>query len=65
MQVSLLPGFKPHFDCGAELRWRILEIMLTNAIVSFTKVDPCCVSAMNRGRHPIVDPSQHFVTKDE
>jgi hypothetical protein len=65
MQVSLLPGFKPHFDCGAELRRRILEIMLTNAIVSFILVDPCCVSAVNRGRYPIVDPSQHFVTKDE
>jgi hypothetical protein len=39
--------------------------MLTNAIVSFIQVDECCVSAVNRGRHPIVDPSQHFVTKDE
>jgi len=39
--------------------------MLTYAIVSFILVDPCCVSAVNRGRHPIVDPSQHFVTKDE
>jgi hypothetical protein len=38
--------------------------MLTNAIVSFAQVDPCCASAVNRGR-PIVDPSQHFVTKDE
>jgi len=65
MHVSLLLGFKPRFDCGAELRWRILEIMLTNAIVSFIQVDECCVSAVNRGRHPIVDPSQHFVTKDE
>jgi hypothetical protein len=65
MNVSLLLGFKPRFDCGAELRWRILEIMLTNAIVSFIQVDACCVSAVNRGRHPIVDPSQHFVTKDE
>lgn len=64
MHVSLLPGRKPRFDCGAELRWRILEIMLTNAIVSFILVDPC-VSAVNRGRHLIVDPSQHFVTKDE
>jgi hypothetical protein len=49
----------------AELRWRIFEIMLTNAIVSFAQVDARCVSAVNRGRHPIVDPSQHFVTKDE
>jgi len=57
--------FQASFDCGTELRWRIFEIMLTNAIVSFIQVDPCCVSAMNRGRHPIVDPSQHFVTKDE
>jgi hypothetical protein len=65
MHVSLLLGFRPRFDCGAELRWRILEIMLTNAIVSFIQVDACCVSAVNRGRHPIVDPSQHFVTKDE
>jgi hypothetical protein len=47
------------------LGWRILEVMLTNAIVSFTKVDQCCVSAVNCGRHPNVDPSQHFVTKDE
>jgi hypothetical protein len=39
--------------------------MLTNAIVSFTKVDRCGVSAANRGRRPIVDPSQHFVTKDK
>jgi hypothetical protein len=39
--------------------------MLTNAIVSFTLVDPCCVSAVDHGRHPIGDPSQHFVTKDE
>jgi hypothetical protein len=39
--------------------------MLTNAIVSFIQVDPCCVSAVNRGHHPIVDPSQYFVTKDE
>jgi hypothetical protein len=65
MNVSLLLGFKPRFDCGAELRWRILEIMLTNAIVSFIQVHACCVSAVNRGRHPIVDPTQHFVTKDE
>jgi hypothetical protein len=65
MHVSLLLGFRPRFDCGAELGWRILEIMLTNAIVSFIQVDACCVSAVNRGRHPIVDPSQHFVTKDE
>jgi hypothetical protein len=65
MHVSLLLGFRPRFDCGAELRWRILEIMLTNAIVSFIQVDACCVSAVNRGRHPFVDPSQHFVTKDE
>jgi hypothetical protein len=65
MHASLLPGFKPRFDCGAELRWRILEIMLTNVIVSFTQVDQYCVSAVNCGRHPIVDPSQHFVTKDE
>jgi hypothetical protein len=33
--------------------------------VSFILVDPCCVSAVNRGLHPIADPSQHFVTKDE
>ena len=65
MHVSLLLGFKPRFDCGAEIRWRILEIMLTNAIVSFIQADACCVSVVNRGRHPIVDPSQHFVTKDE
>jgi hypothetical protein len=39
--------------------------MLTDAIVSFILVDPCRVSAVNRGRHPIVDPSQHFVTKDK
>jgi len=65
MHVSLLPGFKPRFDCGAELTWRIFEIMLTDAIVSFILVDSCRVSAANRGRHPIVDPSQHFVTKDE
>jgi hypothetical protein len=65
MHVSLLAGFKPRFDCGAELTWRIFEIMLTNATVSFILVDPCCVSAVHRGRHPIVDPSQHFVTKDE
>jgi hypothetical protein len=65
MHVSLLAGFKPRFDCGAELTWRIFEIMLTSAIVSFILVDPRCVSAVNRGRHPIVDPSQHFVTKDE
>lgn len=65
MQVSLLPGCKPRFDCGAELRWRILEIMLTNAIVSFILLDPCCVSAVKRDHHTIVDPSQHFVTKDE
>jgi len=39
--------------------------MLTNAIVSFILVDSCCVSAVNRGRHPIVNLSQHFVTKDE
>jgi hypothetical protein len=39
--------------------------MLTNAIVSFTQVDQCCVSGVNRGRYPSVDPSQHFVTKDE
>jgi hypothetical protein len=65
MHVSLLPGFESRFDCGAELTWRIFEIMLTSAIVSFIMVDPCCVSAANSGRHPIVDPSQHFVTKDE
>jgi hypothetical protein len=65
MHVSLLLGFKPRFDCGAELRWRSPEIMLTNAIVSFIQVDACCVSAVNRGRKPIIDPSQHFVTKDE
>jgi len=65
MHVSLLPGFKPRFDCGAELRWRILVIMLTNAIVSFILVDPCRVSVVNCGRHPNVDPSQHIVTKDE
>jgi hypothetical protein len=65
MHVSLLPGFTPRFDCGAELRWRTLEIMLTNAIVSFSQADPCRVSAVNRGRHPVVDPSQHFVTKDK
>ena len=65
MHVSLLPGFKPRFDCGAELTWRIFEIMLTNAIASFILVNPCCVSAVNRGRHPIVDSGQHFVTKDE
>src|SRR5271155_2884580 len=57
--------FQASFDGGTELRWRIFEIMLTNAIVSFTQVDPCCVSAMNRGRHPMVGPSQHFATKDE
>jgi len=39
--------------------------MLTTAIVSFTQVDPFRVSALNRGRHLIVDPSQHFVTKDK
>jgi hypothetical protein len=39
--------------------------MLTNAIVSFAQVDPCCASAVNRGRRPVVDPRQHFVTKDE
>jgi hypothetical protein len=39
--------------------------MLTDAIVGFTKVDQCCVFAVNCGRHPNVDPSQHFVTKDE
>jgi len=39
--------------------------MLTNAIASFILVDPCCVSAVNRGRHAIVDSGQHFVTKDE
>lgn len=65
MHVSLLSGFTPRFDSGAELTWRIFEIMLTNAIVNFILVDPCCVSAANRGRRPIVDPSQHFVTKDE
>ena len=57
--------FMPRFDSDTELRWRILEIMLTNAIVSFILVDSCRVSAANRGRHPIVDPSQHFVTKDK
>jgi hypothetical protein len=65
MHVALLPGFKPRFDCGAELKWRIFEIMLTSAIVSFILTDPCCVSAVNRGRYPIVDPSQHFVTKEK
>jgi hypothetical protein len=65
MHVSLLAGFKPRFDCGAELRWRILEIMLTSAIVSFILVDPCCVSAVNCDHHPSADPSQHFVVKDE
>jgi hypothetical protein len=39
--------------------------MLTNGIVSFTQVDQYCVSAVNCGRRPIVDPSQHFVTKHE
>jgi hypothetical protein len=39
--------------------------MLTNAIVSFILVDPCCVSAVNRCRYPVVDPSQNFATKDE
>jgi hypothetical protein len=57
--------FMPRLDGDTEPRWRILEIMLTNAIVSFILVDPCCVSAVNRGLHPIADPSQHFVTKDE
>jgi|HubBroStandDraft_6_1064221.scaffolds.fasta_scaffold844716_2 hypothetical protein len=63
MQAAL--NFQPSFDSDTEPRWRILEIMLTNAIVSFILLDPCSVSAVNRGRHPIVDPSQHFVTKDE
>jgi hypothetical protein len=57
--------FMPRFDSDTELRWRILEIMLTNAIVSFILVDPCRVSVVNCGRHPNVDPSQHIVTKDE
>jgi hypothetical protein len=57
--------FQASFDNDTEPRWRILEIMLTKAIVSFVLLDPCSVSAVNRGRHRIVDPSQHFVTKDE
>jgi hypothetical protein len=46
-------------------RGESFEIMLTIAIVSFILVDPGCVYAANRGHHPIVDSSQHFVTKDE
>jgi hypothetical protein len=57
--------FQASFGSDTEPRWRILEIMSTNAIVSFILIDPCSVSAVNRGRYPIVDPSQHFVAKDE